>query len=115
VTDWRYLLLSSGECAAHFGEILAKFPPQVSSRSAAAAWGCHVHNEVNKSLKKELWDCSNIGDFYDCGCADGDEDKSKKKKGADQVSAFRSPPLPPPITHHLIPPSPLLPLLSACH
>ena len=109
MTDWRYLLLSSGECAAHFGEILAKFPPQVSSRSAAAAWGCHVHNEVNKSLKKELWDCSNIGDFYDCGCADGDEDKSKTKKGADQVSAFRSPPLPPPSPITSFPPPPSYP------
>ena len=61
---------NSCECAAHFREILAKFPPQVSTRSNAAAWACHVHNEVNKSLKKELFDCSNIGDFYDCGCAD---------------------------------------------
>lgn len=42
----------------------------MSSRSAAAAWGCHVHNEVNKSLNKPLFDCSNIGDFYDCGCAE---------------------------------------------
>ena len=38
-----------------------------------------MHNEVNKSLEKELFDCSNIGDFYDCGCAD-DEKKGKKKK-----------------------------------
>jgi hypothetical protein len=39
----------------------------------AAVWACHVHNEVNKSLEKEIFDCSKIGDFYDCGCAeDGD-------------------------------------------
>ncbi|KAK5016058.1 hypothetical protein LTR39_002281 [Cryomyces antarcticus] len=63
-------LYPCGECAEHFGTILDKFPPQVSSRSVAAAWGCHVHNEVNKSLNKELFDCSNIGDFYDCGCAE---------------------------------------------
>ena len=61
---------ASGECAEHFGRILAKYPPQVSSRSAAAAWGCHVHNEVNRSLNKEIFDCSDIGDFYDCGCAE---------------------------------------------
>lgn len=54
--------------------ILKKFPPQVATRSTAAAWGCHVHNEVNKSLKKELFDCSNIGDFYDCGCAEDGKD-----------------------------------------
>jgi FAD-linked sulfhydryl oxidase len=51
-----------------------KFPPQVSTRSTAAAWACHVHNEVNKSLKKPLFDCSKIGDFYDCGCADDEKD-----------------------------------------
>ena len=37
-----------------------------------------MHNEVNKSLDKELFDCSKIGDFYDCGCADEDEDDAKK-------------------------------------
>ena len=63
-------LYPCGECAGHFGTILEKFPPQVSSRSAAAAWGCHVHNQVNKRLKKEEFDCSNIGDFYNCGCAE---------------------------------------------
>jgi len=63
-------LYPCGECARHFQQILAKFPPQVATRSTAAAWACHVHNEVNKSLKKSLFDCSKIGDFYDCGCAD---------------------------------------------
>lgn len=72
-------LYPCGECAEHFGEILKKFPPQVATRSTAAAWGCHVHNEVNKSLKKELWDCSNIGDFYDCGCAETPEEKKVKE------------------------------------
>lgn len=73
-------LALSGECAGHFRQILNKFPPQVSSRSSAAAWACHVHNEVNKSLQKELFDCSNIGDFYDCGCA---EEGDKKTKATD--------------------------------
>jgi FAD-linked sulfhydryl oxidase len=63
-------LYPCGECARHFQQILEKFPPQVTSRSTAAAWACHVHNEVNKSLKKDLFDCSKIGDFYDCGCAE---------------------------------------------
>lgn len=63
---------NSGECAEHFGTILSKFPPQTSSRSAAAVWGCHVHNEVNKRLNKALFDCNNIGDFYKCGCEEGD-------------------------------------------
>jgi FAD-linked sulfhydryl oxidase len=63
-------LYPCGECSEHFRQILDKFPPQTSSRSAAAVWACHVHNEVNKSLGKEVWDCSKIGDFYDCGCAE---------------------------------------------
>lgn len=67
-------LYPCGECAEHFGTILDKYPPQVVSRSAAAAWGCHVHNEVNKSLKKPIFDCSKIGDFYDCGCADDEKE-----------------------------------------
>ncbi|KAI9677275.1 MAG: hypothetical protein M1829_002617 [Trizodia sp. TS-e1964] len=73
-------LYPCGECAGHFRKILEKFPPQVSTRSSAAAWACHVHNEVNKSLKKVLFDCSKIGDFYKCGCAD---DEGKEKAGGE--------------------------------
>ncbi|KAH5221772.1 sulfhydryl oxidase [Parastagonospora nodorum] len=63
-------LYPCGECAEHFGQILAKYPPQVSSRTAAAMWGCLIHNKVNARLKKDIFDCKNIGDAYDCGCAD---------------------------------------------
>lgn len=71
-------LYPCGECSEHFRTILDKFPPQTSSRSTAAVWACHVHNEVNKSLNKEIFDCSEIGDFYDCGCA---EDKETESRG----------------------------------
>jgi len=77
-------LYPCGDCARHFQQILAKYPPQVGSRNSAAAWACHVHNEVNKSLKKGLFDCSKIGDFYDCGCADD----GPKKKGEDGFTAL---------------------------
>jgi len=70
----------SGECAGHFRLILTKFPPQVSTRSNAAAWACHVHNEVNKSLSKDVFDCSKIGDFYDCGCADEKDEQEARRK-----------------------------------
>lgn len=56
--------------------MLAKYPPQVSSRSAAAMWGCMVHNIVNKRLQKPQFNCEDIGDAYDCGC--GDDDKKEK-------------------------------------
>lgn len=54
----------------------------MKTRSTAAAWACHVHNQVNKRLKKEMFDCSKIGDFYDCGCAD--EKKGGDGKGGDK-------------------------------
>lgn len=73
-------LYPCGECAGHFMKILEEYPPQVGSRSAAAGWGCHVHNEVSKSLKKDLFDCSKIGDFYDCGCADDEEEEGSEEK-----------------------------------
>ena len=63
-------LYPCGECAGHFVKILDKFPPQVSNRNAAMGWGCHVHNEVNKSLGKGLFDCSRVDEEYDCGCGD---------------------------------------------
>lgn len=73
-------LYPCGECAEHFQGILKKYPPQTSTRSTAAAWACFVHNEVNLSKGKEVFDCSDIGDFYDCGCAEDEEDKGGVKK-----------------------------------
>jgi FAD-linked sulfhydryl oxidase len=72
-------LYPCGDCARHFQQILTKYPPQVASRSTAAAWACHVHNEVNKSLKKKEFDCTKIGDFYDCGCAGDDPSAAMPK------------------------------------
>jgi FAD-linked sulfhydryl oxidase len=71
----------SGECAEHFGQVLTKYPPQVSSRTAAAMWGCFVHNVVNKRLKKPEFNCEDIGDAYDCGCGD-EEPKASGKDAA---------------------------------
>ncbi|KAL7934576.1 ERV/ALR sulfhydryl oxidase domain-containing protein [Trichoderma chlorosporum] len=78
-------LYPCGDCARHFRGLLSKYPPQTSSRNAAAGWLCFVHNEVNERLKKPIFDCNNIGDFYDCGCGDegkkkGDEGKEGEKK-----------------------------------
>lgn len=69
-------LYPCGDCARHFRGLIEQYPPQTSSRNAAAGWLCFVHNLVNERLEKEVFDCNNIGDFYDCGC--GDE---KKKEG----------------------------------
>ncbi|KAH6659544.1 ERV/ALR sulfhydryl oxidase domain-containing protein [Truncatella angustata] len=70
-------LYPCGDCARHFQQLLKKYPPQVSSRNAAAGWACFVHNQVNERLGHEIFDCAKIGDFYDCGCGD------EKKEGAE--------------------------------
>ncbi|KAF1836588.1 FAD dependent sulfhydryl oxidase Erv2 [Decorospora gaudefroyi] len=75
-------LYPCGDCAEHFGQVLAKYPPQVSSRTAAAMWGCYVHNIVNKRLKKPEFNCELIGDAYDCGCADEEPAESGKGTAA---------------------------------
>ena len=80
-------LYPCGECAAHFQTLLAKYPPQTSSRNAAAGWACFVHNEVNTRLRKELFDCNKIGDFYDCGCADEDGKGHKGGKSGKGTAA----------------------------
>jgi len=74
-------LYPCGECAEHFQQILKKYPPQTSSRSSAAAWACFIHNQVNEAKGKPIFDCSKIGDFYDCGCGD-DEKEAISSAGA---------------------------------
>ncbi|KAF1815687.1 hypothetical protein P152DRAFT_455402 [Eremomyces bilateralis CBS 781.70] len=76
-----------GDCAEHFGKLLQKFPPQVSSRNAVAGWGCHIHNQVNDRLQKPMFDCNNIGDFYDCGCAE--DEKKSGEQAKTEMSAER--------------------------
>ncbi|KYK58083.1 hypothetical protein DCS_05096 [Drechmeria coniospora] len=75
-------LYPCGECAKHFRELMKQYPPQTSSRNAAAGWLCFAHNLVNQRLKKPEFDCNKIGDFYDCGC--GEEGKDGKGKGKDK-------------------------------
>jgi hypothetical protein len=75
-------LYPCGDCASHFQKLIKKYPPQISSRNAAAGWACFVHNQVNKRLEKPQFDCKNIGDFYDCGCGD-DKKKAGEKEAED--------------------------------
>ncbi|KAG5354370.1 FAD-linked sulfhydryl oxidase ERV2 [Yarrowia sp. C11] len=72
-----------GECAVHFQKLLAKFPPQVSSRATASQWACYVHNQVNERLGKEIFDCNNVGEHYKCGCAEDEEGGEKKEEESD--------------------------------
>ncbi|KAL6451429.1 ERV2 FAD-linked sulfhydryl oxidase ERV2 [Candida maltosa Xu316] len=70
-----------GDCARHFTKLLAKYPPQTSSRKTAALWGCHVHNIVNEKLKKPEYDCTTILEDYDCGCGDDEKENDYTLKG----------------------------------
>lgn len=88
-------LYPCGECAEHFQKVLKKYPPQTSSRSSAAAWACFVHNIVNERKGKPIFDCANIGDFYDCGCAD-EEKEAISAAGAKSTSIAQGLPS----THH---------------
>ena len=63
----------NGECGEHFRALLAKYPPQTSSRDAASQWGCFVHNQVNERLEKPGFDCKTVTETYKCGCADAEE------------------------------------------
>ncbi|KAJ5923806.1 FAD-linked sulfhydryl oxidase ERV2 [Penicillium verhagenii] len=83
-------LYPCGECAEHFQQHINKYPPQVSSRKAAAGWACFVHNEVNEMLGKPEFDCNNLGSFYDCGCADGEEDSEKDSESNNDHATTRN-------------------------
>ena len=59
------------ECSKHFVSYLAKFPPLLECRDDIARYLCQLHNEVNKFLKKPIFDCDKIYDVWggDCGCS----------------------------------------------
>jgi FAD-linked sulfhydryl oxidase len=78
-------LYPCGECAAHFQGLLAKYPPQTSSRDAASQWGCFLHNQVNERLGKAEFDCNSVGSVYKCGCADAEDEGKLVVEGADAL------------------------------
>ncbi|CEP64575.1 flavin-linked sulfhydryl oxidase LALA0_S12e02080g [Lachancea lanzarotensis] len=78
-------LYPCGECSEHFVKMLAKWPPQTSSRKAAALWGCHIHNRVNEHLGKDEYDCSDVLEGYDCGCG-GEDGKIRPDLKLNKVS-----------------------------
>lgn len=77
-----------GDCARHFQKLLKAFPPQTSSRKTAALWGCHIHNQVNKRLKKAEYDCTKILEDYDCGCG-ADEKEEDNTLGNTSLEHLR--------------------------
>lgn len=76
-----------GDCARHFHKLLTLYPPQLSSRTTAAMWGCDLHNKVNKRLGKADYDCTTVLEDYDCGCGADEEDEKSGKAGSGKVRA----------------------------
>ncbi|KAI0753391.1 ERV/ALR sulfhydryl oxidase domain-containing protein [Daedaleopsis nitida] len=84
-------LYPCGECAAEFQLLLKKYPPQTSSRRAAATWLCFLHNQVNDRLGKPEFDCANLDSTYDCGCGDEPVGSSTAGSTNDPMDLERDP------------------------
>ncbi|KAJ2708877.1 hypothetical protein H4R19_004530 [Coemansia spiralis] len=61
-------LYPCGDCAHHFQQHLKKHPPIVTTRHDLEQYLCNMHNVVNTSLKKPLFNCTTVHEAYDCGC-----------------------------------------------
>ncbi|GAA94428.1 uncharacterized protein L969DRAFT_89787 [Mixia osmundae IAM 14324] len=75
-------LYPCGECAQHFHELLVQYPPQTASKSVVSIYLCSMHNKVNESLDKPLFDCSKLEGLYDCGCGDDKHERESEAKDA---------------------------------
>lgn len=58
-------------CAQDFREWLSRHPPEVSSGSLLSQFFCRAHNEVNRKLGKEEFDCSLVDQRWKHGWSDG--------------------------------------------
>ena len=61
-------------------ELLQKFPPQVGGRKQAEGWACHVHNQVNIRLNKDIFDCAHVSGRWDCGCGEEEPEEVKEER-----------------------------------
>lgn len=68
-------------CAESFRDIMKRNPVETDSGSAFSKWMCVAHNEVNKELGKELFDCNKIADKWGVceSCATHQEELSDFK------------------------------------
>ncbi len=48
------------ECAKHFQKEIEVDPPKVEDNKSLSKWLCIQHNNVNKRLGKELFNCENV-------------------------------------------------------
>ncbi|KAJ3904167.1 ERV/ALR sulfhydryl oxidase domain-containing protein [Lentinula edodes] len=61
-------------CADDFGEDIKLNAPDVSGRAGLSRWLCERHNQVNRKLGKETFDCAKTDERWKDGPADGNCD-----------------------------------------
>lgn len=47
-------------CASSFRTIMRRLPPDTTSGPGFAQWMCAAHNEVNKEIGKDAFDCTQV-------------------------------------------------------
>jgi hypothetical protein len=92
LADWSQLY-PCDECAGHFRQMLAEFPPDVSGRIKFMQWLCQAHNRVNKRLGHPEFPCTveSLEERWGgCGCAEGGSSApSGEQPPADASSVLR--------------------------
>lgn len=58
-------------CASHLQEYISRFPPKTENRSQLERWLCDAHNDVNRRLGKDIFDCSLVSQRWRDGWEDG--------------------------------------------
>ncbi|XP_074639500.1 FAD-linked sulfhydryl oxidase ALR-like isoform X2 [Acropora palmata] len=59
------------DCASHLRKRLQTHPPDTRDRLSFCQWMCHMHNEVNRRIGKEEFDCSKVDERWRDGWKDG--------------------------------------------
>lgn len=65
------VLYPCSSCASDFDQDLSLHPPDVSGRAGLNRWLCERHNEVNRKLGKEVFDCMKTDERWKDGPSDG--------------------------------------------
>ncbi|KIK61669.1 hypothetical protein GYMLUDRAFT_42690 [Collybiopsis luxurians FD-317 M1] len=65
------LLYPCSHCADDFGQDVKEHAPDVSGRAGLSRWLCERHNEVNKKLGKDTFDCARTDERWKDGPSDG--------------------------------------------
>ena len=67
------VLYPCSSCASELKEEMKRDPPEpaIADRGSLSLWMCRIHNEVNRRLSKEEFDCSKVDERWKDGPSDG--------------------------------------------